>query len=287
MAESASPCNVSDLVQFIADYVRRQFDQTGGRTTGAVLANAIREKFPGFEYKQVGLSRLADAVGRAEQEGVLVRHRDVKHLEVSPSEATPRSPVVSAGTSSSYVHADVWRAFLFVNDEKHFLDRESGRLVTLAADDTREIETYKGDTKFAQIDSIAPDIQKDWMRQFVTSQPSLAIDDAPIDEERWWIAFSRWLQEQDAEHILAWRRFRAEKVVRLVREWAKQNDVPATSLFTPQRPRPRSEILPTTYRGEDEATKRAILSAIREMPLEQLENLSVPVRYLLRHFKAR
>lgn len=289
MVESASPKDVNELLQFMTSFVQDHFEKTGRRTTGARLAEAIRQRFPNFTFGQVGLTRLADAVQRAEKAGGLVRHRDVNHLEVSPSEATPRSASARAtSTISSYVRPDVWRAFVFVTDrDAYFLDRTTGRLVTLMSNNTGLVEAQERDPRFVRIESIAPEAQKDWMGQFVLSQESLNVDDAPINEERWWIAFPTWLQEKDPASIFGWRRFRAEKVVTFIREWAKENGILPDSLFSPPR-------LPAPATGrdpdrpvKDHATRRAIIAAMEDMPFEQLQDLAIPVRYMLRHFRAR
>lgn len=288
MAECASPKDIAELIQFISSCVREQFEKTGGRTTGAALAAAIRKQFPGMSYEQLGLSRLADAVRRAEEAGKLVRHRDVKHLEVSPTTATPRSPSTPIASASSYVRPDVWRSFVFISDRyAQFLDRTTGRLIVLLSNNTSEIRAHTGNPQFAQINPIAPETQKDWMQQFVMSQESLNVDDAPINEDQWWIAFPAWLQEQNTANIIAWRRFRAEKVVTFIREWAKENGILLNSLFSP----PRLPVPTSTRRldrpVEDEATRRVIIAAIEDMPFEQLQDLAIPVRYMLRHFRPR
>lgn len=289
MADSASPKDIPELLQFMASYVRNHLEKTGRRTTGAALADAIRQRFPGFGFEQLGFSRLADAVHRAEEEGALVRHRDVQHLEVSPSEATPRTPSAhAASTMSSYVRADVWRAFVFVTDRyAHFLDRTTGRLVSLMSNDKEQVNAQERDPRFVRVESIAPDAQKDWMRQFLVSQDSLAADDAPINEEEWWIKFPTWLKEQNGEAGFAWRRFRSEKIVTFIREWAKENGILLDSLFSPPRlptqATPRRKDRP----DEDEATRRAIIEVVEKMPFEQLQDLTIPVRYMLRHFRPR
>ena len=289
MADSESPKDVCELIQFMGSYVRDHLEKTGRRTTGAALADAIRRRFPDFGFDQLGFSRLADAVHRAEKEGALVRHRDVQHLEVSPSEDTPRTPSAHAASAmSSYVRPDVWRAFVFVTDRfAHFLDRTTGRLVSLMSNEKEQLNAQERDPRFIRVEPIAPDAQKDWMRQFLDSQDSLAADDAPINEEEWWIKFPTWLKEQNGEANFAWRRFRSEKIVTFIREWAKENGIVPDSLFSPPRlptqATPRRKDRP----DEDEATRRAIVAAVEEMPVEQLQDLSIPVRYVLRHFRPR
>ncbi|MCK4658770.1 MAG: hypothetical protein KAV82_04540 [Phycisphaerae bacterium] len=287
MTDLASPKDVSELVQFITSFVSGRFRETGRRTTGAGLATAIRERFPNFSYEQVGLTRLADAVRRAEKDGGLVRHRDVKHLEVSPSENTPRTTSPLA-TAAEYVRPDVWRAFVFVGDEDaHFLERATGRLITLTQDSAPEIDAYEKDERYVRAGPIAAETQKQWMRRFVESEESLSLGNAPIDEERWWVAFPAWLEKHNAQNIQAWRRFRAHQVAEFMRKWATENRILVDALFAPPRPPTPPKPVSVRLRAQDEVTKRAIIAVIEDMPFEQLLELAIPVRYMLRHFKAR
>ncbi len=285
MAEYATPPSVEELIQFISSFVREQFESAGRRTTGAALADAVRKRFPDLSYDQLGLSKLADLVHLAEKAGALVRHRDVQHLEVSPSGATPRSSVGLSGPTS-YVRPELWRAFLFVTGrDVHFLERDTGRLITLSPDQAPQVHAYDGDPRFIRITTIAPETQKEWMHDFLRSR-SLDVNAAPMNVERWWSAFPEWLRNQGNDYGSAWPRFRAERVVPIIKQWARDNGLLPDLLFSLPSAAPRSKEK-AGGGAEDDATRNAVLAAIRELPFEQLQDFAIPVKYLLRHFRAR
>jgi len=288
MADSATTIVRTELIEFISTYVTDQFNRTGRRTTGAALAEAIRARFPSFSFEQVGLTRLADAVRLAEEAGLLVRHRDVKHLEVSPRESTPRTPSSSAKSATPHVRPDVWRALVFVNDTNaHFLDRTTGKLITLVSGQDAELQDHQENQRFVRLSSIPPETQKQWMRDFVESQPALNGADAPFDEEKWWIVFPAWLQDRDPAADQNWRRFRAGRVFSFVKEWGRKNGVQEEMWLSARQPLLPARSQPAYCPHEQEVTRRAILAAIEDLPFEQLADLAIPVRYLLRHLKVR
>lgn len=281
-----APSTVQELSQFIADAVRAHFEQTGRRMTGAALADIVRRKYPELDYGRLGLTRLADAVQQAESQGLLVRHRDVKHLEVSPNADTPAAAPATV-TGFVRLRAEVWRAFVFVTDPSaHFYDRETGTLISIAPTDTDRITQLSASDRHVRIASILAADQKEWMREFIATRPALQGLDAPIDVHGWWTVFSVWLRDhsdRDPAAARAWSIYRAGKVAEQVTAWAKENNIPSSALF--QNPRADNG-RPTSSDSDDIANRRAILAAIAEMSYDDLIELRLPLKYVVRHFKA-
>jgi hypothetical protein len=69
-------------------------------------------------------------------------------------------------------------------------------------------------------------------------------------------------------------------------QWARDNSLIPDLLLAPPSTPPQCK---EKFGGgsEDDATRSAILAAIRELPFEQLQDFAVPVKYMLRHFRAR
>lgn len=291
MNEAPSPPTIDELVQFIGTHVAEHHAKTGRRTDGAALAFAIRAKFPGLDYHDLGVSRLADVVLLAERKGQVIRHRDVRHLEVSPSSAREMSTQLEDHTTYAQarprVRSDIWRAFVFVSpDEQHILERATGRLISGSAIG-ETMPTDFDDHRYVRITRISPDLQKEWMRQFVQSRDSLNIDEAPIDVENWWRQFPDWVRKISPDLEQEWRRFRTKQVSTFLRRWAESNEVPSASLFVTTQPRHAPETSIAATPEDEQAIRRAVIAAISEMPLTELEDLQIPVRYMLRHFRAQ
>lgn len=285
MADTATVTR-KELLDFIKDFVAEQYREHGRSTHGSVLADAIRQGFPGFSFDQVGIERLADAVTRAEEEGLVRRNRSVSHLDVLPG---PSSGVDMAGPQTSlrgrsqFIRPELWRAFVFVtSNQHHYMDRISGGIRPVPSDDDAAVRTHDADSQYIRIPPIPADEQQAWLRKFIESQNGLSADEAPFNEPQWWVNVPQWLREKDPELERAWRRQRSRQVLGVVKKWAEEGQVAEKLLYLSPRAR-------TVHKAtEDESVTRiALLAALGEMPLHELENLSIPVRYVIRHFRVR
>jgi len=282
-----APSTVQELTQFIAEAVRAHFERTGRRMTGAALAEVVRGKYPELDFQRLGLARLADAVRQAEAGGLLVRHRDVKHMEVSPNANTPAAPTANP---SGFVRlrAEVWRAFVFVNDPSaHFYDRVTRTLIPVAPTETDQISQLSTSDRYVGISPIPATQQQEWMKQFLATRTALKDLAAPIDVPTWWTAFSGWLRDhsdKDPAAARAWSIYRARRVSEQVTAWATENNVPPSALFLSPR---GDDGRRTGYGSDEDANRRAVLATIAEMSYDDLMELRLPLKYVVRHFKAR
>lgn len=281
-----TPVTLIKLLSFITDFVVERYRELGRSTHGTVLADAIRKEFAGFSFEQVGLERLADAVSRAEDEGLVVRDRTVSHLDVIPGPSTGvdiAGPQTSLRGRSLFLRPDLWRAFVFVaSNQRHYMDRISGRIRSVSSDDDAAVRTHDADSQYVGISPIPAEEQQAWLRKFIESQNGLSADEAPINEPQWWVKAPQWLHERNPELERAWRRERSRQVFGVVKKWAEEGQVAEKLIFLPARARAVH-----TATEEESATRIALLAAVGEMPLHELENLSIPVRYVIRHFRAR
>lgn len=291
MTDNVASVTLDELLQFIADYVVEQYRTRGSRTDGATLADAIRDHFPGFQYEQVGLERLGRAISQAETKGLIVRHRDVEHLEVSPGPATGIDVVIDAVQPAErtvrFLRPDVWRAFVFVvGSEQRYFDRRTGRLRPVSANDTETIARYDSDPQFVPMPTIPTERQQSWMRNFVESKEALNIAEAPIEDEAWWVNFPLWLKRKDPWLERSWRRDRTRRVMEHATDWAMKNDVPLKALV-PLPTQVASQASRLSTAAEIDMIRRAVIAAVREMSRHELESLAIPLRYILRHFQVR
>ena len=179
----------------------------------------------------------------------------------------------------------MWKAFVFLPQTRAaFFDRLRNRVVTSCDDDE------SGTDRYVEIKAIAADEQKEWFRQFVSSSDELTPSDAPLDDEFWWRACPAWLRDHNPSLEYQWRGFRADCVTRHIRQWADGHGIDSAAILAPATKTPASSSHKPSHSGShrpDDRTREAILSAIRDMPIEELENLSIPLRYVLRHFDVR
>jgi hypothetical protein len=277
------------VIQLIGDEVKSRFATTGKWTHGAQLADAIRDRFPGIGWEALGFSKLADAVHKAEELGLVVRDRNVRHLQVGPvgqlgAETPSPSP---SSVKAEYVRPDIWRATVFAsNPQIAYLHRHTGDLISLRPGEEGRIAELSGSSDHVRLGQINGDTQRMWAEQFINDSELDSAKKPNLNEPSWWRAFAAWLQSQTPEVIRSWNQHRASLVISHLRDWAKTNGVPTEHLFSTVRARSLSEPSGSAHGMTESMLRQAIIAAASELPLEQLGDFSVPIRYLIRHFRA-
>lgn len=288
MSTDTGSLSPDHVLEFVANYVRKWATEQGTRLDGSKLAVALHGEFHDFTYAQIGFENLARLVDEAERRGLLIRHRDVKHLEVSPDPGTPRRPDTPKVSRSSRVPAEVWQAFVFINQgAEYFLDRVTGKVVAGPPAGGAEGDDA---ARYLKIVPISGDIQREWMREFAGLEGlASGVNEAKeaIEAESWWLTFPRWLRNQSADAEARWRSFRTRKVIEHLKEWAQLNRVDIDLLLVPTQRLPQRDTSQTPAVGAQEDVRKAILTAIADLPIEKLEEIAIPFRYVLRHFEPR
>lgn len=284
-AISPSPASVDELVAFIVSVVDARYRESRRATNGADLAEQVRRHFPELRYEQLGLLKLADAVAHGESKGLLVRNRRVKHLEVLPAGAEESASSVAAQLGrigTPHIRPDIWRAFVFISpDQKYCYDRETGNVVN---------ELSLGEpcdrSRFVPIPSVSLNDQRQWMTDFLESNTKLDRRQAPIQDQYCFTKFPLWLREQELGLERSWKQFRVHRVAEIIRQWSTANSIDATVFFSaPLNNRSVSRVNPETR--HEEAMRAAIISAARELPLNELQDIAIPIRYILHALKGR
>jgi hypothetical protein len=132
------------------------------------------------------------------------------------------------------------------------------------------------------VDRIDQSVQIEWLREFLQSRGKLEND----DEEYLRSLMRGGMHEFGSSLAQDWKYLRSRKVVDHVKHWAKRNKIAEEQVLVPPSKDAKRK------RVRDDATavgsiRRAVLAAVEEMPLSELENLSIPLRYVFRHFAAK
>jgi len=291
--------SLDDLIAFVGEEVARLCQRNRQRVDGALLAEAVRARFPDLSYPALGVERLVDVVRAAEERGLLVRHLDVKHLEVSPAGVDAAAPSPSclearAGRVGGPVPREIWQALLFVHEgQGRFIDRQTGNVIIVSE---TQAGSYTGNQRYVELRPIPPEVQKNWMQEFVAENAEAAVATGAIESDLWYTAFWEQLQAVRPDLATAWSAKRTRHVIEYLKSWAKENKVPLSYLLTPRPlspgalggratsnvPDPRAQ-----HGREDEALRVAVMGALGDMSLDELLSLSLPLRHLVRHFRPR
>ena len=269
---NTKPADIDELVSFISKCVQSHYEKTGRRLDGSILAHLVRTEFFGINYSTLGLTKLGDAVRIAEERGLLTRHRDVMHLEVSPPTAQGAVQIQERTVKRWYVRSDVWRAFVIDGRKPTFFHQ---------ADNT---VTGQGLEAGVQIKPVTEGIQISWADQFLKSRPDVQ---SHTKEDS--IGLARFGQSKFG-HIVNrdWKEFRAAKVIDHISVWAESNQLSTEDILFPVRShKDASRPIGDSRARYDSEIRRAILAAISEMSLPELRELAIPLKYITRHFVAK
>jgi hypothetical protein len=286
MANATShPASVDDLLAFIVSAVEDHYKSSRQPTNGADLAEKIRHAFPTFRYEQLGLLKLSDAIAHGEKKGLLIRNRQVKHLEVLPvgTEESAKSVAAQLGhVGTPHIRPDIWRAFVFVSSsERYCFDKETGNVVNEAT-----VGEAFDDRRFVKIPSLSLKEQQQWMIDFVEAKTDLDHRHAPIQDQYCFTKFPSWLREHQSGLDRAWKQFRVQRVADKVRQWAIANSIDPTIFFSaPLSVRPR--FYDEQSSRYEEVLRLAITSAVRDLPMRDLLEISIPIRYVLKALEGR
>jgi hypothetical protein len=289
------PASVEELVVFIAKSAREHYQKTGRGLEGSTLAYMVRLEYPELDYAKLGLHRLGDLVREAVAQKQIVRNQDVRHLEILPAPFTllptsaapdgppPKDPNQKAQWS---VKPEIWRAVvLWSPNSVAFLNRTNGAITEVSSGDSARLQNVRKNPTFAEIKRVEQNAQIEWLRDFLNER-KLSTDGS---RDRLLSILKGEIKDFGLHVAHDWKSLRSRKVVEFVRAWAIENGVGEETALVPltkERKKSSSADESPTIASEGKI-RAAIVSAIQEMPLSELENISLPLRYVLRHFVAK
>lgn len=278
------PSSLDELLQSISDHTRDYHSRTGKPLPGSLLAHLIRQDFPGLNFTRFQLTKLGDAIRIAVDRGLVQRNAAVSHLEVSPVEA-PKTTALEAAPkvfarANSVVRPELWRELVVSSAPRAaFFDPQTQK-VRHPQDVAEEAAFRKA---FVLIDRVPIQSQTSWLRDFLLARGVSFQDRTDALAE---MVLGK-IDDLGSAVARDWRVLRTGKIVEIVREWAKKNGISEDAVLVPKVPNRHRRAVNTSQGSELERVRHALCEAIQEMPLAKLEEISLPLKYVLRHFVAK
>jgi hypothetical protein len=201
-------------------------------------------------------------------------------LPIEPAaNAVAAQPPESAAANRVFVRPEIWRELVFSGIRRAaYFERSTQQIRHLS-----NSEASASDASLVRIDRVPVETQISWLRDFLESRASLA-NDTP----EYLHGLLHGQIDQLAPAIARdWRVLRTGKIVEHVRTWAQRNNIDLASVLVPKGATKKPSASRTERTQEISDVRRAVCAAIQEMPLEELEQISIPLRYVLRHFTAK
>ena len=265
----------SAIVQIVSDL----FHASNVPVTGALLAERLRRA--GEDYKDAGYLKLAEPINELVQCGQLSRNRRVKHLEVAPP--TYEFDVAAPNTKpsfESYVREDAWPVFALLNSNSIAVyDQEETKFRVLGRDAViRETQI--------QVNTPSNDEHRNWIQQFSTEK-ELSIELKISESATVLKDFSIWMQSQASPLQYEWKGFRASKVAEAIRNWCRENGVDASVFLSRVIPGYAARTTSASSEQSEETVRQAVLKCVSDLTMDDIEDIRLPLRVILKHFKPR
>lgn len=269
-----------ELINFIGQTVRENFEKHQTPTTGAKLAERVRARFPATIFADAGFEKLGDAVREASKRGLVVRNHAVEHLEVFPPDVPFQCVKPPANYRSQYIRSDAWRAFAMqVESQFVYYNRLK-----------REFEIRRQATADNNLLEVSPPTSDDF-RQWTVEFAKVSNVSVPVSilqSIHCLRDFSVWVGKQNDANAADWKKFRAAKVVQKLTQWGKQSGIDTTDFLTPVASQAKRELAAKDpAESIDNGIKSAVIACIQDMSLAEIESLSIPLRHILTHFRPR
>jgi len=278
------PSSIDELLNSIVEHTREYHSRTGKPLPGSLLAHLIRQDFPGLDFTKFQLTKLGDAIRIAVDRRLVARNSAVSHLEVSPLKAStgnvPEGPQKGSARTSYVVRPDLWKELVVSSGARAAFFDPQQLSVRHAQDVTEEAAFRKA---FVPIDRVPIQTQADWLRDLLSAR-GMTFQDRP--ETLADMVLGK-IDELGSATARDWRVLRTRKIVELVREWAKKNGIPEDAVLVPKGVHRHRRVEQANDSSELARARHALCEAIKEMPLEKLEEISLPLKYILRHFVAK
>jgi hypothetical protein len=153
--------------------------------------------------------------------------------------------------------------------------------------DRVEKATETTSERAAVIPRIPASTQKSWIREFCQRYSAIGPEvlEEVLEQPRWFDAFPQYLKQNRPELTRLWAQERLFRVRTAIERWVEENDLQDARIFdTATVSNPDSDVTVSSAKQSSEtmhlSAKQLILRAMADMPIEELEELPIPFKYL-------
>lgn len=272
-----------EYLELVARVAAKNIKPNSKYITAASLGALVRQAAPEVTWKSFGrrsLSELLEDLEQRQKVRLMRTEKDALAIEpiVTAAEQVRATPVFNP------LRKAVWDAFVLPAPAgKRFMHRGSS-IVRAGID----VPPAPAD-EWVEIRPVPAESQREWAREFFNQSDIGSLEARQtLDLPNWQPhAFVNALRNHDEIVARQWNRFRSAKVSSVVQAWLTEHQLPSESVFESAAHRPQGEATKHAFGSQagqvlqpDEA-RQVILAALAMLPLEKLEELSIPAGVLL------
>lgn len=273
--------NVSEYSAAALNILRETYRPEG--VTAATFAQLLARGLPSEHWRSFGFMTfkafLEDMERRAE---ISLRLDDKKALRVFFSVAqVVQADAAGRPMKFNPLRQEIWRAFVFPKPTGlRFVHRRHGTVRMGLADPPTPVDEW------AQVSPIPQSAQQQWARDlFQRENPAggAALMGITIsDEPDWYSKFSAELRKIGGPLPAKWNALRSEQVAIAAQDWCQRNKLDPAIAFEQKHSAPRVADSPAGPAASPDKVRRVLLAAVNQMSTDELLNLCIPAKYLIR-----
>jgi hypothetical protein len=271
---------VNDYLDAVLQVIRTNQRPEGLKA--ATLGQLIIRAVPNERWKSLGFPTLKSVLLQLQNRGSVRLNPDsqgalaVWYLETPP--ATPPTLQAPGPGTQRYnpLRKDFWLSFASAQPlGRRFANRTDGT-VRMGLE-----ERPAPADQWTEITPVPDAEQKAWARQFLSDQ-SLGENhhlQSALEHPNWFTEFPRALRTIDTALSFNWNRMRSERISAAVRRWCEEHKIDPELAFE-QHGRGKRPESPVTV--QNDTPRSLILGAIQRMTTDELLQLAIPAKYLIR-----
>lgn len=276
--------NYTEFLDLVVQLIIKNTKPGSGLITAAELGGLLRQAAPDVGWKQFGKRTLLEVLQDLNASGrVELTETDKGALAARSTGKTVVGDALPIETFNPLRKA-IWEAFVLVAPAgRRFIHRTNSSIRA-----GLDVAPTPAD-EWIEITPISSTIQKQWAGEFLATQSEERFLEArqQLDSSVWHAQqFGNALRLEDVSASRAWNRYRSSRVSAEVQRWLTEKSLPIEWAFQQHASAllagvAESRELPSTLASSQEETKRIILAALAELPIERLLEIPIPAGILM------
>lgn len=276
--------NYTEFLDFVVQIISKNLNPQNKMMTGALLGELMQQAAPDVSWKKFGKRSLFAVLEDLETDGrIEIVKTEKGALAVSPTAGSSKSSGRQIETYNPLRKA-MWEAFVLVAPAgRRFIHQKNG---TLRAG--LEIAPAPAD-EWIEIIPVSSETQKAWAADFLSKQDLGQFTKARqlVDSQNWSApSFAGLIKEESESVFREWNKYRSSLVSSEVQRWLMDNNLPVDWAFQRHDSRLETPLAEQVAPGavivsSEENTRAVILSALAQLPTDQLLLIPIPAGILL------
>jgi hypothetical protein len=277
---------IDEYIDYSFQVLKANLDANRRYLTAARFGVLLRRANGDTDWKSLGFPTLASFLRVLESRGLITAGPNEKEaLSVWVKEESPKLRAATQSKAYNPLRKSVWSAFVIDSPAgKRFLNRQDGAVRIGVATAPSPVDEW------AEIVPIPQEEQQKWAREYLRNNKlESKVTQEALESYSWYSRLAAALNAIDSNAAKQWNRCRSLKISSMVESWCQKHSVQNSLVFQSESKRPETQnpVEQNTLSSDQNRFRAAVLAALAELPTENLLEISIPAKYLLRAFQSQ